>query len=79
MLEEHMLASAGKYANQLRIGHIDLAALGISKEFDHSKSPRVHLQRLNNCLDQKVPVVRHQITGSSALVLSVREHPAVTL
>ena len=29
MLEEHVLASAGKYANQLHIGHIDLAALRI--------------------------------------------------
>ena len=33
MLEEHMLASAGKYANELRVGPIDLAAFGI-RELD---------------------------------------------
>ena len=33
--------------------------------------PRIHLQRLVKCLDQKVTTVRQQSTGSSLLVLSM--------
>ena len=33
---------------------VSLWQLPVSKEFDQSKSPRVQLQRLENCLDQKV-------------------------
>ena len=32
--------------------------------------PRIHLQSLVKCLDQKVSTVRQQSTGSSLLVLS---------
>ena len=36
------------------------------KRLDESKSPRVRLQRLEKCLDQKVTMVRQQSTGSTA-------------
>ena len=36
------------------------------KRLDQSKSPRVRLQRLEKCLDQKVTVVRQLGTGSTA-------------
>ena len=35
------------------------------KRLDQSKSPRVRLQRLEKCLDQKVNIVRQQGTGIS--------------
>lgn len=40
----------------------------VSKDFDQNQSPRLQLQRLKNCLDQKVTMVRHQSTGTSVLL-----------
>ena len=38
----------------------------VSKEFEQSKSPTVQLQCLENCLDLKVTMVKHQSIGSGA-------------
>ena len=42
------------------------AALVASKEIGSEQIPRVRLQRLEKCLDQKVIMVRQQSTGSTA-------------
>ena len=43
-----------------------LFPLGFERDLDQSKSPRVRLQRLEKCLDQKLAMVRQQSTGSTA-------------
>ena len=56
----------------------------VSIDFEHSKSPRVQLQRLKNCLDQKVTMVssvwqiyiQSVLSSSIYTVLSVRQATA---